>query len=428
MSELTNYDSPPRNAALVIALSLLIPSAPAWCDESRSAPREKPRLALERDFPAGSGEVIEIDQVARHIKIQPTEYENRGWACWWYIRVAGIQPGEVITLEVGPPPWATPTQAVFSTDNRSWKQTKSGILQGKSIVYKQRIDAPIAWFAWGPPFTPGDAKQLVASAEQVSPAAEAFQLCQTRDGRAVPALRISNPADRAVFGVWVQARQHAWESGSSWVCRGFVEWLVSEDPRAASLRDLAEINVVPIMDVDSAFRGAGGKNQSPHDHNRDWGDAPHWPAVAAAMQSLRQLDDQRRLDLFIDLHNPGASTTRPFFYITPRSLLGEWRQRNLDRFLAANRIEMTGPLSFVGETRESGSSYDRQWERISKNWVSRNTRGHVVAVTLETAWNTKNSNVAGYETVGRQLGLAIERYLRLNPRETADQEKEPGQR
>jgi hypothetical protein len=145
------------------------------------------------------------------------------------------------------------------------------------------------------------------------------------------------------------------------------------------------------------------------------------------MQHIKQWDRDRKLDLFLDLHNPGASTSRPFFYIPPRELLSGQRERNLDRFLSAARLEITGPLPFVGETRESGKGYDKQWQAISKNWVTMNTREHVVAATLETAWNTENSTTEGYRTVGRQLGLAIERYLRFDPREVNPQETKPGQ-
>jgi len=59
----------------------------------------------------------------------------------------------------------------------------------------------------------------------------------------------------------------------------------------------------------------------------------------------------------------------------------------------------------------------RDGKRISKNWVVAHTAGHVVAVTLETAWNTPHSTTAGYQTVGRQLGLAVELYLRTSPRQ-----------
>ncbi|MCA9268468.1 MAG: hypothetical protein KDA41_08350, partial [Planctomycetales bacterium] len=69
---------------------------------------------------------------------------------------------------------------------------------------------------------------------------------------------------------------------------------------------------------------------------------------------------------------------------------------------------------------ESGPGYDGNWRAISKNWVSFHTRPGVVAVTLETAWNTPASNTRGYETVGRELGQAIERFVRTQEAASAE--------
>jgi hypothetical protein len=218
------------------------------------------------------------------------------------------------------------------------------------------------------------------------------------------------------FGVWLQARQHAWESGSSWVCRGAAEWLVCDDPRAESLRKKAKIYIVPIMDIDNVAIGAGGKEQQPHDHNRDWSDAPHWRSVAAAMEHIRREDAACRFDLFIDLHNPAPTSKDPFFFIAPEELFTKTRRTNTERFLAMCRLEMTGPPAFEGQTHESGVRYDPKWARISKNWVTANTREHVVALTLETPWNTPHSTSDGYRAIGRQLAMAIERYFRESPR------------
>lgn len=376
-------------------------------------------LKVATDFPGGSGKVEVINQLTRTIRMQPTSHRERGWVCWWYIKVTGITPGETIAIDLGDAPWATPDQAAFSTDNRTWTHTGRGQRTGKRIVYRQLVNASAAWFAWGPPFVPADAQSLVNESAK-NDHAEAIELCRTRADRPVPALRIQqfNPDidDDVRYGIWIQARQHAWESGSSWVCRGMVEWLVSDDPRAEALRKKSRITIVPVMDIDNVAIGAGGKNQVPHDHNRDWSDEPHWKAVATAIRQIRSLDEQGRFDLFIDLHNPGASSQNPFFFLTPRKLLTETGVRNLDHFLAAAQTEMTGPLAYRGETHESGAKYDKRWKYISKNWVSFNTSEHVVALTLETAWNTPFSTTSGYRTVGKQLGLAVERYLRVNPR------------
>src|SRR5690606_13891019 len=128
-------------------------------------------------------------------------------------------------------------------------------------------------------------------------------------------------------------------------------------------------------------------------------------------QEIRTLDAEGRFDLLIDLHNPDAGSKNPFFFVAHKDLRKEPGHRNLDRFLAAAKVEMTGPLAFKGQVRESGPGYDKAWRAMSKNWVTLNCRPQVVAVTLETAWNTPHSTTAGYEQVGRELGLAIERYL-----------------
>lgn len=377
-----------------------------------------PKLTLTTNFPGGSATVEEIDQKKRLIRIHPADEKKYGWVCWWYFKVDGIKPGETLTLDVGNGVWATPTRAHFSLDGKTWKQTSPGKRNKKRIVYTQKIDGKTAWFTWGPPFVPADAERLVRNAAKKSQWATSFTLCKTRGGRSTPALRVSQPGvpDDKRYGIWIQARQHAWESGSSWVCKGFLDWIVSDDAEAVALRKKATITIVPVMDIDNVARGAGGKNQVPQDHNRDWSKEPHWRSVAAAQFAIKKRDADGLFDLFVDLHNPGANARNPFFYAAPDELLKKPGQRNLKRFLAHAKSEMTAPLAFKGQVQRSGRNYSKQWKNISKNWVMLNCKPHVVAVTLETAWNTKDSNPAGYEHVGRGLGHAIEMYFRRNPR------------
>jgi len=384
---------------------------------ARAAP---PPLNVSIDFEGGSAKVEEIDQRDRLVRIVPTPHPERGWQCWWYFKLSGIEPGETVTLDVGNGSWATPDRAAVSLDGRTWEQTEPGRRDGKRIVYRQRVAAAAAYFAWGPAFTPSDAAALVERVAREKPYATSFSLCTTRGGRPTPALKIAEPGlpDAERYGLWVQARQHAWEAGSSWVLRGFLEWLVSDDARAASLRRSAEITLVPVMDIDNTAIGAGGKEQKPHDHNRDWSDEPHWHSVAAAMAEIGKLDAAGRFDLFIDLHNPGAGSRRPFFYVPPDELLSDAGRANLARFLDAAPAVITGPLRIEEKPKVTGANYDKRWRRISKNWAVSHTAGHVVAVTLETAWNTPHSTTAGYQTVGRQLGQAVELYLRTDPRQT----------
>lgn len=393
--------------ALSLAAPVLPPTAAAAAE-----------LRVRTDFPGGSAKVEGIDQESRTIRLTPTPHPDRGWACWWYFKLEGLKPGETVTLDVGTDSFAKPDRAMFSLDDRTWTHTAPGERQGNRIVYRHRVEQPAMWFAWGPPFVLKDAEALVRRLAAKSPHFSEFELCKSADGRSVPALRIHEPGpeDAPRYGIWVQARQHAWESGGSWVGRGLAEWAASDDPRAVALRKKATIYFVPIMDVDNVERGAGGKNQKPHDHNRDWSDNPHHPAVRAAIKQITALDAVRGLDFFLDLHNPAPGDRQPEFFLTPREFLSPQGLRNMDAFLAAAREEIRGPLTYRGKTRETGPAYDRNWERISGNWVSRNTHGHVVSVCLETPWNTPQSTQEGYLQIGRELGRAIERYFRADVR------------
>lgn len=367
-------------------------------------------VKVHSDFPGGSGEVRSIDEESRLIVIDPADHPGKGWRCWWYVRIEGLEPGETWHLDVGEAPWATPDQPMLSEDGgETWKHGSPGQRDGKRIRYPLVAGEGSLLAAWGPPFLPSDGKALVEAMAEEAGSAEVFSLCTTREGRETPAIRFGSGSGRPLL--WVQARQHAWESGASWVAKGFGEWLVSDDPAAVALRDAAEVVFVPVMDIDNVHRGAGGKNQSPQDHNRDWTASPHWNAVAAAQKEIGAAAGAGRLAAFIDLHNPGAGNRFPYFYVPPADILAEGARANLSRFLVLAKEEITGPLRFTGQTIESGEKYDpKAWKGISKNWVAL-LGTDAVSVTLETAWNTQASTAEGYEAVGRQLGKALGRLV-----------------
>ena len=417
----------------VFALTLLACGLLVWqaTSDIQTAAAAEP-LRVDSDFEGGSVRVIEIDQAARSISFMPGGDPTRGWPCWWFFRVEGIQRGETLTLRLrgstatvdqpGSPlqkplaaVWAMPTQATYSLDGAKWSHTEKGARDGDWMIYKLAPQSNAVFVAWGPPYTPSSATKFVREMSEKSPFAKASELCRSRGGRSVPMLVVSEgerPAERR-FGVWVQARQHAWESGSSWVARGFVEWLLGGSAEAQWLRRHAEVFVVPIMDVDNAATGNGGKDAQPQDHNRDWSDEPHWNEIKAAQRMVGDLIAAGRMDVFLDLHNP-APGDPTFFYILPSDMLKEPMIGLRDRFieLAYGRISKIKPLvPMSNKPKVTGANYHPLWRQISANWVSLHGNPHTVSLCLETIWNSPSSTTEGYTAVGQNLAAAVREFL-----------------
>lgn len=385
-------------------------------------------LTVHTNFEGGSARIEKIDQATRTISISPGGDPARGWPCWWYCRIEGATAGETLTIDLGASPaparnngkdsgkplaasWCMPKQAAYSLDGKTWKQTEPGKKHGERIHYKVECQDKPLWVAWGPAFTPKDTDDVIQALSK-QPGIKPFELAKTREGRPVCGLHFQSTTEKKLPVVWVEARQHAWESGSSWVARGYAEWLASDDADAVWLREHAEIFWIPIMDVDNVATGNGGKEADPRDHNRDWDDKPVYPEIAATQKRLLQFTAGNRLALFIDLHNPGPGDSKPFFYVSQTEVLQENSKPLLAGFLKHAAKRISGPLPLAEKPKLTGPSYHPLWKQISKEWVNQHANDDTVATCLETSWNTPASNTDGYRMVGKQLGQTTADFLR----------------
>jgi len=389
-------------------------------------------LVVDVDFEGGSAHTIKIDDSARRIDFMPGGSPERGWPCWWYFHLKGITPGESISLRLRASSaavdrpgvslskplsavWAQVERATYSTDGETWHRTEKGARDGEWMVYTLKPDASTIFVAWGPPYTPSMAAKFVRKQADARRGATATELCRSREGRSVPLLHVmegESPKHKR-FGIWIQARQHAWESGSSWVAQGFAEWLMSDAADAAWLRRHAEIFIVPIMDVDNAATGNGGKDAVPQDHNRDWSEKPNWNEVIAAQRRIGDLAAEGRIDLFLDLHNPGP-TDPTFFFTLPDDLLTAAKIESRDRFIAmaCSRLAALQPkLAVNDKPKGAGGKYTEKWREMSANWVALHGNPRTVSLCLETSWNHPSGTTDVYRAVGAEVAAAAREYL-----------------
>lgn len=381
-------------------------------------------LRVVTDFEGGNAEVVALDQAASKLRIMPALHEERGWPCWWSLKLDGTTAGQEITLEVQAQTkpfrpgtvlgasWCQPDQAVLSHDGKTWLQTaKAERTPEKVAIYKVKAEGQGLWLAWGPPFVPSTAEEVLAQVQaKLGSEAERFELAKTLGGRSVNGVRIGKVD--APRQVWVGARQHAWEAGGAWVGRGFIEWIASD--AAKDFRQHCCVHFIPIMDVDNVSIGAGGKEALPQDHNRDWSDTPRYPEVAAAQKRIAEIQAKHGLDVFMDLHNPGAGDRTPFFF-GPFGFerMSEERRDNYQRWIDLAAAHINGPLKVQPQYRfATYVKTDEERGRMSSGWARAHGGEGTISVTLETAWNTPHSTVENYMTVGGQLARALEAYLK----------------
>lgn len=384
-------------------------------------------VTVATDFPGGNAEIVLLDQATNTLHLRPDIRADHGWPCWWYARLDGLEPGKLFTLVVSANPkpflganvlnasWSQPNAAFLSADGVRWDRTSEAVMTEKhEAAYTFMPTARTVWVAWGPPFTSAHVEKLLARVEKkLAGEARRFVLATTRDGRPVHAIAVGTGPS----AIWVQARQHAWEAGGSWVGAGLLEWFAGDDPQAIKFRSTHTLHFVPVMDVDSVEIGAGGKESNPRDHNRDWTTGSRYPEVVAAQQRISTLHASGKLLAFIDLHNPGPGDKQPF-YFGPFDFeqMSAGQQAMYHRFLDLSIKHINGPLPINPKYRFA--TYVKTAEersRMSAQWVREHTKGSIIAMTLETAWNTPHSDMDGYQTVGRQLAKTLAKYLDTIP-------------
>lgn len=249
-----------------------------------------------------------------------TDQDNRNsQPSWFYFRLDGVA-GRDLTVELAglageynyrrhKGAGLRDMRPVYSYDNREWRFMEAGVFdpEASTLRFKLKPEGKQVWIARQPPYTTRHLEALLESLRG-HPAYREEVVGKTVGGRPMTLLTVTNPRtpekDKAV--IWLMARQHAWESGTSWVADGALRWLLSADPEAARIRDRFIVKVFPMADPDGVVRGGVRYNAHGYDLNRNW-DAVNpklMPEIHAQRQAiLGWVDSGRPVHLFLTLHN-----------------------------------------------------------------------------------------------------------------------------
>lgn len=96
----------------------------------------------------------------------------------------------------------------------------------------------------------------------------------------------------SIRAIVVLARSHPGESVTSFVCQGFLEFLMGSHPIANILRENFVFKVIPMINPDGVFLGNNRCNLIGQDLNRVWNIATEFshPTILAARNLLKELD------------------------------------------------------------------------------------------------------------------------------------------
>lgn len=290
---------------------------------------ESPRpIFFNTAFESGSlGRIERLgdNEYRLHVAGQQDARGRNRQATWYYFRMDNVA-GRELTLRFTDflgeyndvPDKRAPVGASyrpwFSEDNVHWQHVDTlgwdGAKDEATITLHPRGNT--LWVAHVPPYPYARLLPLLDEVGR-SPCAHVELIGKSARGRDLHLVTISNSAqpDTAKKTVWFIARQHPWESGTSYVMEGAMRFLVSDEPAARRLRDTTIFKLMPMMNPDGVALGLVRFNANGYDTNRQWDLVDlrdkQWfekmPEIWYVKTAILSQHARRPIDVVFNLHN-----------------------------------------------------------------------------------------------------------------------------
>jgi hypothetical protein len=162
---------------------------------------------------------------------------------------------------------------VFSEDGDHWTHVAEAAWDAakKELSFTLPARGDTLWLAHIPLYPHTRALKLIDEIGRL-PHARAEVIGHSVLGRPLHLVTVTNfqKPDAAKKIIWLQARQRAWEAGTSFILEGALRFATSADPAAQRLRDENVFLFVPLINPDSVVRGDVRFNAHGWDPNRQW--------------------------------------------------------------------------------------------------------------------------------------------------------------
>lgn len=365
-------------------------------------------------------EVLGETEFRVHVPGQHDERGRNRQATWYYFRMdnvrgrdltitlTGFAPFEyndkpVTSISGEPPP-------VYSHDGVHWQvyTTQEWDNTAKEGKLKIHAEGDSLWIAEVEPYPYSRLVRLLDEISQ-SPHARVEIVGRSVLGRELPVVTVSDFAkpDAAKKTIWLQARDHAWESPTSLVMEGALKFAVSDDPAARSLRENYLVRFTPMVDPDGSALGKVRFNANGWDFNRHWDEIdlrdPVWlqrmPEVWYYKKAVRDyVNAGTPIAFLVHLHNTNSE------YMTGQAPTEEdvpRLQRLFDLLVEKTQFDPSRPIS-VRPGFSRGEDARKSW------WLA-----YRVPLALIELRVTKGNKLKGYPTSEQRYAFGRELILTM---------------
>jgi Zinc carboxypeptidase/Cytosolic carboxypeptidase N-terminal domain len=285
-------------------------------------------IRFNTNFEGGSLGVVErLGEGAYrcHVKGQQDEQGRNRQASWYFFRMDGVRGRDLaLTLsdfvgeynfKPGACAMGPDIVPVFSEDGERWRVVPAVHWddQAKEATIRLRPEGNTIWVAHQEPYTTRRLLTLLERGER-SDDARVEVIGKTVRGRDLHLITVTDVEvpDSDKVTVWLQARQHAWESGTSFVMEGALRFVTSDEPDARALRKKVVFKFTPMVDPDGCATGQIRFNANGFDVNRHWDEVDlrrKWfltlmPEIWYVKKAIvSHVDAGRKVHLLVNLHN-----------------------------------------------------------------------------------------------------------------------------